>query len=52
MFLNILVIHIRGNRDDTERFDTAVEDTMRQIVAALSAPFAEEASACLAREAP
>ena len=39
MFLNILVIHTRDESDDGERFEDAVEDTLGQIVAALSAPF-------------
>lgn len=45
MFLNILAIHTRGNGKtgdggDAEPFDTAVADTLEQIVAALSAPYA------------
>lgn len=38
MFLNILVIHTRENSDDTERFEDAVDDTLSQIVSALTAP--------------
>ena len=45
MFLNILVIHIRGNGDDAECFEAAVQDTMRQIVAALSTAYEEDAQA-------
>lgn len=47
MFLNILVIHTRGDgdaRDDGEPFEAAVTDTLDQIVAALSAPYAAPAS--------
>ncbi len=40
MFLNILIIHTRGNAGDAERFEDAVEDTIGQICAALSAPMA------------
>ncbi len=40
MFLNILVIHTRGAPDAGEPFDTAVRDTLDQIVAALAAPYA------------
>lgn len=38
MFLNILVMHTRGKVDNSERFEDAVQDTLRQIVAALTAP--------------
>jgi hypothetical protein len=39
MFLNILVIHTRDDGDDGGRFEDAVSDTLRQIVAAFAAPF-------------
>ena len=39
MFLNILMIHTRGNDGGGEPFEAAVQDTLDQIVAALSAPY-------------
>jgi AcrR family transcriptional regulator len=44
MFLNILVIHTRDGSDEGERFEDAVNDTLGQIVAALTAPFAATSS--------
>ena len=41
MFLNILVIHTHSHGDKDEPFDSAVNDTLAQIVAALGAPFAD-----------
>ena len=43
MFLNILVIHTRGSKDDAEDFAAAMEDTLGQIVVALGAPFGSRA---------
>ena len=40
MFLNILVIHMRENGVTGEPFGDAVQDTLNQIVAALTAPYA------------
>ncbi len=39
MFLNILVIHMRGNGEIPENFEAAVEDTIGQIVEAMTAPY-------------
>lgn len=39
MFLNILVIHTRGGNGGTESFDTALNDTLDQIVLTLEAPY-------------
>lgn len=39
MFLNILVIHTRGNNAGTEEFEVAMRDTLGQIVLALEAPY-------------
>lgn len=39
MFLNILVIHTRGNNAGAEDFEAAMSDTLGQIVLALEAPY-------------
>jgi AcrR family transcriptional regulator len=39
MFLNILVIHTRGGNGGAENFDTALNDTLDQIVLTLEAPY-------------
>jgi AcrR family transcriptional regulator len=39
MFLNILVMHVRGKGGNVEPFNAAVQDTLDQIVAALATPF-------------
>lgn len=39
MFLNILVIHTRGNNSGGEDFEAAMSDTLGQIVLALEAPY-------------
>ena len=39
MFLNILVIHMRGDKAGAESFEVALEDTLDQIVLTLEAPY-------------
>jgi AcrR family transcriptional regulator len=39
MFLNILVIHMRGDKAGAESFEAALEDTLDQIVLTLEAPY-------------
>jgi hypothetical protein len=39
MFLNILIIHTRGDKPDMESFEAALGDTIDQIVLTLEAPY-------------
>jgi AcrR family transcriptional regulator len=39
MFLNILIIHMRGGNGGAESFDAALDDTLDQIVLTLEAPY-------------
>jgi AcrR family transcriptional regulator len=42
MFLNILIIHMRGSNPGAESFEAALSDTLDQIVLTIEAPYSVE----------